>query len=77
MSPIKTILRELVALFIDDGSLVMGVVVWVVAVALALRGSLFSGGTGAVLLGVGLAALLAENILRYARSSASNSRQIH
>jgi hypothetical protein len=64
---LKTIATELVGLFIDDGSLVSAVLVWVLAVALALRAGFLDPRIAAVLLGIGLAVLLTENIIRSAR----------
>jgi hypothetical protein len=71
---LKTIALELLSLFIDDGSLVAVVLVWVLAVAVALRVGFLDPLIGAALLGAGLAALLAENVMRSART-ATNKRQ--
>lgn len=71
---LRTIAAELVGLFIDDGSLVAAVLVWVLALTIALRAGLIHPVTGGALLGVGLAVLLAENVVRSART-AKNQRQ--
>ena len=67
MTFLRSILGEILGLFIDDGSLALAILVWVAAVA-ALR----LAGTDPALLGgllfAGLAALLIENVLRRSRS---------
>ena len=59
--------RELVGLFIDDGSLAIAVLAWVAIVALALPALPIRSGWLAVALFAGLAFILAENVLRAAR----------
>lgn len=66
---LKTIATELLGLFIDDGSLVAAVLVWVLAIAIALRAGFLGPVTGAALLGIGLAVLLTENVMRSARTA--------
>jgi hypothetical protein len=63
----KTIAAELIGLFIDDGSLAAAVIAWIVVSALALHIGLIGPRAAAIALGVGLAALLAENVRRAAR----------
>ena len=72
---LKTIATELVGLFIDDGSLVSAVLVWVLAVAIALRAGFFDPLIGAALLGIGLGVLLAENVIRSARTTMNRYRE--
>lgn len=68
MTLISTIAKELLGLFVDDGSLALAILAWVAAVA-ALTAGLGAGGTFAgVLLFAGLIAILLENVLRRARS---------
>jgi hypothetical protein len=67
MTVLKTIAGELIGLFIDDGSLVAAVIAWIVATTLALRIGLIGSQADAIALGLGLAALLAENVRRAAR----------
>lgn len=68
MKMLKSMLAELVALFVDDGSLVVAVIAWVVGAVLCLRAQLLDPASEAVLLAAGIAALLAENVLRAARA---------
>ena len=75
MRLLKTIATELVGLFIDDGSLVSAVLIWVLAVAFALRAGFLDPLIGATLLGIGLGVLLAENVIRSARTAMHKSRQ--
>ncbi|HUN49083.1 MAG TPA: hypothetical protein VMU85_21290 [Stellaceae bacterium] len=65
MGVLRTLARELVALFVDDGSLAASALLWVAACALALRLGLPAGWVGAAL-AAGLAAILLENALRAA-----------
>jgi len=64
MGAFKTILRELVALFIDDGSLAAGAVIWAALCGWVLP--LLGAGprAQAALLILGLGALILENTLR-------------
>jgi hypothetical protein len=75
MTVIKTILTELLGLFVDDGTLVVAVLAWVAGTALCLRGHLIDPRTGAVMLFLGIAALLAENIARSARTRGAANRK--
>jgi hypothetical protein len=72
MMVVRGILREIAALFVDDGSFALAIVAWVVAAALCIRlgvNPVFE----AVLLFLGLAALLAENVSRSARERRGQS----
>jgi hypothetical protein len=66
MGALKTILRELVGLFVDDGSLAAGAAVWaaICGWGLPLLG-IGPHAQGALLI-LGLAAMLLENTLRAA-----------
>jgi hypothetical protein len=66
MSTLKTILRELVALFVDDGSLAAGAVIWVAICGWGLPALGVGAETRGALLVLGLAALLLENAVRAA-----------
>jgi hypothetical protein len=73
MTLIGTILTELWSLFVDDGSLVIAVILWVLADAIALRNHLIDPAVAAVLLSIGIAVLLAETVLRWARKHRQGS----
>lgn len=68
MNALGTILSELLALFVDDGSLVLAVILWVLGGAICLRAQVIPPPVEALLLFVGIAALLAENVVRSARA---------
>ncbi len=74
MRLLKTIAMELLGLFVDDGTLVAAVLVWVLAVAIALRAGFLDPAIGAALLGIGLAVLLTENVIRSARTATNKRR---
>ena len=74
MNLLKSVLPELIGLFVDDGSLVLAVIVWVLAGVLCRRAQLLDPAWEAVLLALGIAALLAENVLRSARAHRRKSR---
>jgi membrane protein implicated in regulation of membrane protease activity len=59
--------RELVALFVDDGSLAIAVLAWVVVAVLAFPALPVDGNWLAIALFAGLAFILTENVLRAAR----------
>jgi hypothetical protein len=67
MSAIGTILRELVALFVDDGSLAVLSLLWLAVCGFALPLLGVADDWRAAVLFIGLAAILAENALRAAR----------
>lgn len=58
--------RELVGLFVDDGSLAIAILVWVAIAVLAFPALPVDGGWLAVALFAGLALILVENLLRTA-----------
>jgi hypothetical protein len=58
-----TIVRELISLFIDDGSFALAIVAWVFAAAVALRAGV-DPILASLILFAGLAVLLAENVWR-------------
>jgi len=66
MTVLATILRELVGLFVDDGSLAAGAVVWAAICGWGLPVLGAGPRLQAALLVLGLAALLLENTLRAA-----------
>src|SRR5262249_5426927 len=71
MKWIPTAVRELVGLFVDDGSLAIAVLAWVVIAVLAFPALPVDSGWLAIVLFAGLAVILAENVLRSARRTRS------
>ena len=67
MGWMRTIIDELVALFVDDVSLVAAILVWLAAMLLASRLRLIGADTLGPVLFVGLGAIFIENTLRRAR----------
>lgn len=65
---LRAVLREVVGLFVDDGTLALGAVVWLGLCALLFRNTAWGG----IALFLGLAALLGENTLRTARRRRGN-----
>jgi hypothetical protein len=63
MAALRKIVAELVGLFVDDGSLAAVVLVWIAICGLVLP----SGHPHGLILFLGLALILAENVLRGAR----------
>jgi hypothetical protein len=68
MNIIRGVVGELLGLFVDDGSLVFAVIAWVIGGVICLRHQLVDPRSGAVLLFLGIALLLAENIARSTRN---------
>jgi len=73
MRAIVAALRELLSLFVDDASLVLAVLLWIVAVALVFSLRLIPAGLTAIAFPLGLAVVLAENALRGARHGRDRS----
>ena len=67
MSWLKTIWRELVGLFVDDGSLAVAVLAWLLVSGLLLPRLGLPPAWPPLVLAVGLLAILAESVLRAAR----------
>ena len=64
---LKSIVREVLGLFVDDGSFAMAIVVWAGIVVLVLaRVTLHASWTGPALFS-GLAFILIENVVRTSR----------
>jgi hypothetical protein len=68
MGALGIALRRLVGLFVDDGSLALAVVAWLCLIALFAALWPAGGGWLALLLALGLLAILAENVLRTGRA---------
>lgn len=64
---VRSVALELWGLFVDDGNFATGITVWLGVVLVASHLSVLSGNWGAIGLFAGLAVLLIENVLRYAR----------
>jgi len=67
MKWISSAVRELVGLFVDDGSLALAVLIWIAVAALVFPALPIDRGWLATLLFVGLALILVENLLRSGR----------
>lgn len=63
----KTILREILGLFVDDGDLALAILLWIAA--LALLAHFVPAIPAAILLFLGLAAILCESVTRFARKA--------
>jgi hypothetical protein len=74
MNSLKSIFSELLGLFVDDGSLVLAVIAWVLGGAICLRSQVISPPVEAALLFIGILVLLAENVERAARTHRPGSR---
>ncbi len=66
MSTISIIIKEIVGLFVDDGSLAIGILVLVGAIALLIKIGLLAPLVGGGVLVLGLMVILVENLLRSA-----------
>lgn len=64
---LRSVVREVWGLFVDDGSFAAAIVAWLVVVALVARHFGWGVHWGGVALFGGLALVLIENVLRYAR----------
>jgi hypothetical protein len=67
MGWLRSVAREVWGLFVDDGSFAAAIAVWLGVVLLVLRRVAWGVRWGGVALFVGLALVLIENVLRYAR----------
>lgn len=67
MQTIVGIAREILGLFIDDGSLALSVLIWVAGCGLAFPAVGVDSVLGSFLLFLGLAIILGENTIRGAR----------
>ena len=74
MNSLKSVFSELLGLFVDDGSLVLVVIAWVLGGAICLRTQVISPPVEAVLLFIGIIVLLGENVARTARAHRPGSR---
>ena len=64
---LRSIAREVIGLFVDDGSFAIAILAWLALAAAVLpRAGLWTRGAGPVLF-AGLAAILVASVLRYSR----------
>ncbi|HEX3570480.1 MAG TPA: hypothetical protein VHU44_06635 [Acidobacteriaceae bacterium] len=63
----RSVAREVWGLFVDDGSFAAAILVWLTVVSLGIRTVAWGAKWGGVALFAGLALVLIENVLRYAR----------
>ena len=64
---IRTVLREIWGLFVDDGSFALSIVVWVLLAVVVVRRVAPEANWAGPALFAGLAVILAVSALRYAR----------
>ncbi len=76
MRLLRSIAREIAGLFIDDASLALVLLVWMVGGAIALR-FLHAGHWGGPVLAVGVVAVLMENVLRSSRHRRTRGGSSH
>lgn len=67
MTTLSAVIKELLGLFIDDGSLALAILAWVAIVAGLTSLSIVPAIAGGALLFTGLAVILIENVLRRSR----------
>jgi hypothetical protein len=68
LSLLKTVLGEVLGLFLDDGRLAGAILVWLVAAYVVLPRLAVSSGAAAFVLSIGLAAILVESVLNHAHA---------
>ena len=68
MSFLSSVVAELFGMFVDDGSLAIAILVWVTVIAALQASALLAPAIVGILLFLGLAVLLVENVLRRARA---------
>ena len=67
MGWIKSIGREILGLFVDDGSFAGAIIVWLILTVAVLPRVAPEAGWSGVMLFAGLVLVLVESVLRYAR----------
>jgi hypothetical protein len=72
MTWIKTILREIYGLFVDDVKFALAILLWIALVRLILPRTSITPTWGGFILFAGLALILAESAALYSRSRRSN-----
>ena len=66
MKAVKIIFRDILGLFVDDGSFALAILLWLGLVSLLVR-ALQLPFAGGMILFLGLAAILIESVTRFAR----------
>jgi FtsH-binding integral membrane protein len=66
---IRTVLREIFGLFVDDGSFAVAIILWLALVWLVVPRLALPSGWGGLVLFAGLILILFESVLRRARQS--------
>jgi hypothetical protein len=66
---LKSIAREVLGLFVDDGSFALAIVTWLLLVVVLLPLVVASASWAGPVLFAGLAIILAQSVLRYSRKS--------
>jgi hypothetical protein len=69
MGWLRTARRELIGLFIDDGSFALGILAWILGGVACIHVFTVPPAVEGLLLAAGLALLLAENVERAARNA--------
>ena len=68
MNALRSVVTELVGLFVDDGALAVAIVVWLGSLWWVLPRVAVDASWKALILGAGLVAILVESVLRRARA---------
>ncbi|WP_205926143.1 hypothetical protein [Rhizobium sp. P38BS-XIX] len=68
MNLLKSIIAELLGMFIDDGALALLSLALIIVIAIAVYAGLFSGFIAALILLMGCILILAESLTRAARN---------
>jgi hypothetical protein len=71
---IGTALRELIALFVDDGSCAAALLAWLAGAVICLRFLELAPAAEGIILALGFACVLAENVERTARAAGRRTR---
>jgi hypothetical protein len=69
MGWLKSIVREVYGLFVDDGSFAIAIVAWFALIVLVLPRVVRVAGWGGPVFFAGLALILIESVLRFSRQS--------
>ncbi|HUZ97053.1 MAG TPA: hypothetical protein VMU57_19290 [Edaphobacter sp.] len=75
MNWIKTILREIYGLFVDDGTFALAILIWLSFMRWTASHLPLSPATSAIMLFAGLALILIESAVRFARRKRQTIRK--